>query len=77
MKILHILREMDERVFNIIKGMEGDNIILFIHDAVYHNNPDSLYCKDDIEARGLNRKNIIDYNGIVNLIFEVDKVINW
>jgi hypothetical protein len=77
MKILHVLRKKDERVLNIIKDMGEDNIILFIHDAVYYDDPNGLYCKKDVEARGLNRKNVIDYDGIVKLIFEANKVINW
>ena len=56
--------------------------LLFIHDAVLGDLSSDfakIYVLDaDIQARGLNvEAETVDYNGMVQLLFEYDKVVSW
>ncbi len=55
---------------------------MFIHDAVLGDlSPDfaKVYVLDaDVQARNLNvEAETVDYNGMVQLLFEYDKVVSW
>lgn len=84
-KILHIIKDMNDHVsIDIAKKQADTNEIglLFIHDAVLGDlSPDfaKVYVLDaDVQARNLNvEAETVDYNGMVQLLFEYDKVVSW
>jgi len=81
MKILHIIRNPnDVTPLEIAKAQSKDNevAILLMHDAVYAT-PDLLTfaCKKDAEARGVAGHDCVDYERIVEMLFEYDTVISW
>ena len=58
----------------------GDEVkVLLMQDAVLSCKGDqmSFCCKEDAEARGVGCGNQVDYDGIVKMIFEADRVMNW
>ncbi len=81
MKILHIIRNPNETTpLEIAKEQSNDNevAILLLHDAVYAK-PDltAFACAKDAEARGIKRHECVDYDRIVEMLFEYDKVVLW
>lgn len=84
-KILHIIKDMNDHVsIDIAKKQADTNEVglLFIHDAVLGDlSPDfaKVYVLDaDVQARNLNvEAETVDYNGMVQLLFEYDKVVSW
>ncbi|MBW6470253.1 MAG: DsrH/TusB family sulfur metabolism protein [Methanosarcinaceae archaeon] len=84
-KILHIIKDMNDTIpIDIAKKQADENEIglLYIHDAVLGDlSPDfaKVYVLDaDVQARGLNLEaETVDYNGMVHLLFEYDKVVSW
>ena len=84
-KILHIIKDLNEPVaIDIAKKQADTNEIglLFIHDAVLGDLSSDfakVYALDaDIQARNLNvDADIVDYGGMVQLLFEYDKIISW
>ncbi len=86
MKILHILRKPDDKTaIEIAKEQSCGNVvaILLMHDAVFSYVSDlgniKIYAsKRDVEARGAGGGFIqLDYEKIVELIFEYDKIVSW
>lgn len=86
MKILHIIRNPDEATgldFALEQSKEHEVSILFMHDGVYSvrkkmDFPATVFfCKDDLQARGLDTRDALDYDQIVDVIFSHDKVICW
>ncbi len=81
MKILHIIRNPNETIpFEIAKAQSRDNevAILLLHDAVYAK-PDltAFACAKDAEAREVTGHECVDYDRIVEMLFEYDKVVSW
>ncbi len=81
MKILHIIRNPNETTpLEIAKEQSKDNevAILLLHDAVYAK-PDltAFACARDAEARGVKAHECVDYDRIVEMLFEYDKVVSW
>lgn len=84
-KILHIIKDMDDSVpIDIAKKQADTNEVglLFIHDAVLGNlsfDFAKVYALDaDVRARNLNvEAETVDHNGMVQLLFEYDKVVSW
>lgn len=84
-RILHLVRSIeDERVSATAAEQQrlGHEVtLLLMHDAVFaapHFSGTVLACQDDLEARQAEGKHTsVDYDGIVKLIFEYDKVISW
>ena len=67
------------------QGIAQEVAILLIHDAVLTNS-DTLKglkvfaLKDDVEARGVGARcnvPLLDYKGMLGLVFESDRVITW
>ncbi len=84
MKILHILRNLDDEwAISIIQehGKENHVGVLLLHDAVLTGIPfeaETFASHDDVEARGGRCKYpTIDYDGIARMLFEYDRVISW
>ena len=83
MKILHILRRRGDafpmQVVADQKAGGNDVQLLLLQDAVLSCTGDgsSFCCKEDAEARGVSCGSQVDYNQIVNMVFEADSVINW
>ena len=84
MKILHIIKNVNEkRGLEIAKIQSKSNEvgILLIHDGVYaklDKNLKTYACLKDVEARNISvNYELVDYNDIVKLIFEYEKVIVW
>ena len=74
----------DPAPIDIAKKQADTNEIglLFIHDAVLGDLSSDfakVYALDaDIQARNLNvDADIVDYGGMVQLLFEYDKIISW
>jgi sulfur relay protein TusB/DsrH len=63
------------------KARGEDVAVLLIHDAVYSSPQEGVKtyaCADDIRARGIiSDAELVDYEGIVRLIFEHELVICW
>jgi sulfur relay protein TusB/DsrH len=83
MKILHIIRNPDDETpleIARIQSEENEVAVLLLHDAVYAI-PEVQFkvyaCTADAEARGVSRHEIVDYNKIVEMLFEYDKVVSW
>ena len=81
MKILHIIRNPNETTpIDIAKaqGVEHDVALLLLHDAVYLKTGLKAYaCKDDADARGVIMHECVGYDGIVQMLFEYDRVVSW
>ncbi len=80
MKILHILRNPhDVTPIEIAKAQstEHDVAILLMHDAVYATPEITAYaCADDAKVRGVKRHKCVEYDRIVEMLFEYDKVVS-
>ncbi len=81
MKILHIIRNPNETIpLEIAKEQNRDSevAVLLLHDAVYAK-PDltTFACAKDAEARGVKAHECVDYDRIVEMLFEYDKVVSW
>lgn len=85
MRVLHLVRNIgDERAFATAVQQQrlGHEVtLLLLHDAVLSAPPFSgrvLACQDDLRARQLEGKYpTVDYDGIVRMISEHDKVLSW
>ncbi len=81
MKILHIIRNPnDSTPIEIAKAQSRENevALLLLHDAVYMQPELKAYaCKKDAEARGVTGHECVDYDRIVEMLFEYDKVVSW
>ncbi|HLA37502.1 MAG TPA: DsrH/TusB family sulfur metabolism protein [Candidatus Brocadiales bacterium] len=93
MKILHIIRDKGHELALSTALAQATDLtqkvaLLLIHDAVLTRAEtlkglEVFALKDDVEARGvgdvvrLRRMPLLDYNGMLELIFESDKVIAW
>ena len=84
MKILHIIKNPDERkAFEIakIQAKKNEIGILLIQDGVLGNlsfDFAKTYISDaDVKARNLKVEGTIDYDEMIKLIFEYDRVISW
>ena len=84
-KILHIIKDMnDPTPIEIAKKQADENEIglLYIHDAVLGDLSSDfakVYVLDaDVQARDMNLEaETVDYNGMVELLFEYDKIVSW
>ncbi len=85
MKLLHILRSLDDtravETARAQREMGHDVALLLLHDAVLARpafpGPVSA-CADDVSARGGHcAYPTVDYDAIVRLLFEHDRVISW
>lgn len=81
MKILHIIRDPNDSTPLEIAGSqssENEVAILLLHDAVYAS-PElqTFACAADAKARDVTKHECVDYNGIVKMLFEYDKVVSW
>lgn len=85
MKILHIVRDMEEalplQVAGEQQGQGHDVTLLLLHDAVLRRvsfpGP-VIACEDDLAARGVEgRYPAVDYRGIVQAILDHERVISW
>ncbi|HIH44178.1 MAG TPA: hypothetical protein HA257_03590 [Candidatus Methanoperedenaceae archaeon] len=84
MKILHILRNREELPIEIAgeQSREHEVSLLLMHDAVLWN-PDVSGIKvyvslQDVRARGIaSEHEMLDYGGIVGMIFAHERVISW
>lgn len=92
LKILHIIREeghelaLSTALAQATRGGQGvvqEVALLLIHDAVLTNS-DTLKglkvfaLKDDVEARGVRSEYpLLDYKGMLGLVFESDRVVTW
>ncbi len=81
MKILHIIRNPNETIpLEIAKTQSKNNevAILLLHDAVYAKPDLTAYtCAKDAKARGVKEHECVDYDRIVEMLFEYDKVVSW
>ncbi|MGI5835769.1 MAG: hypothetical protein ACOX87_04665 [Chloroflexota bacterium] len=85
MKILHIIRKLDDqRALATARthALEYPTAILLIQDAVLtriDDFPGAIYaCAEDVAARTpIGGYDEMDYDRIVQLLFEYDKVISW
>ena len=85
MKILHLIRNIgDERALDTAETQkrQGHRItLLLLHDAVLDGvryDGEVLACEDDVRARaGRTRFKTVDYDQIVRMIFEHERVISW
>ena len=86
MRILHIIKiKNDILALSMAKeqALGKDVSILLLHDAVLTdkvqlNGSKAFACKDDVLARGVEMPcQLVDYQEIVNLIFDNEKVISW
>lgn len=85
MRILHIVREVeDSRALDVAqKQQESGHVatLLLLHDAVLSDvqfEGQLLACEADALARSKEeRYKTIDYDEIVKMIFDYDKVISW
>ncbi len=81
MKILHIIRNPNDATpIEIAKAQSKDNevVVLLMHDAVYTSPELKVYaCAADAEARDATVHERVDYDRIVEMLFEYDKVVSW
>lgn len=86
MRILHMIKNKHDTIaFMIAKKQASTNdvSILLLHDAILVdrsqlNGLKVFACKDDVLARGIKTQcQLVDYPGIVNLIFDNERVISW
>ena len=76
MKTLHVLRNPNDKEAQGIIADDENSSTLLIQDGVYAETEKAHKCKDDLDARGLSGDGL-EYNEIVKLIAEHDKVIVW
>jgi len=91
-KILHILKEPHsplalEMIKEETKNPQQEILILLIQEAVrktvaQNNSLKIFILKEDLEERGLtappdSNYTCINYQGMVDLIYQVDKVVTW
>ena len=87
MKVLHIIRNSDDPLARRMIGQLADGgadgaeqTLLLIQDGVYMR-PEGLRvlaCADDVRARGVETDaELVEYQRIVDMVFEYDKVITW
>ena len=87
MKILHVFRHKnDPYPLEIARlqaaGGEHQVSVVLLQDAVLDPPRDSslrvMACREDAEARGVDPGvPLVDYEEIVDRIFEADRVVNW
>ena len=81
MKILHIIRNPNDTTPIEIaeaQSAEHDVMMLLLHDAVYLKTGLKTYaCKADAEARGVTEHECVEYDRIVKMLFEYDRVVSW
>ena len=85
MKILHIIRHMgDSRALDTARAhqRQGHQVtLLLMQDAVLSRvrfAGEVVACQEDVSARtGRTRLSTVDYDGIVRMVFEHDRVISW
>jgi sulfur relay protein TusB/DsrH len=86
MKVLHVVRNNDDalarRLTETIARLDGvEQALLFIQDGVYSKstmNLPAFACAEDVRARGLETNlELVDYDRIVEMIFDFDRVITW
>ncbi|MCX9015086.1 MAG: hypothetical protein OIN89_09915 [Candidatus Methanoperedens sp.] len=81
MKILHIIRNPNDTTpFEIAKAQcsKHEVAVLLLHDAVYAKPDLSAFASsDDAKARGVTGHEMVDYDRIVAMLFEYDKVVSW
>ena len=84
MKILHLVRQIvDERALRTAVGQSAQHAVtvLLLQDAVLTplDFPGQVYaCREDVEARGArSATEAVDYDRMVQMIFEHDKVVSW
>ncbi len=89
MKILHIIKDKSHELAlataraQSLTGGAQKVAMLFIHDGVLTQADalgglEAFALKDDVEARGVTVSYpLVDYQGMLRLIFESDKVITW
>ena len=85
-KILHIVRNLeDQRAMSTVQAhvaAGNDVTVLLMHDAVLGcvrpQGCNVLACRDDVQARGgRTDAETLDYQEMVGLVFESDRVITW
>jgi sulfur relay protein TusB/DsrH len=84
-KVLHIIRSNDDslaqRIIDDMRESDGvEQTLLLIQDGVYMNlQGDRIFaCSDDVGARGVKTGvPLVEYDRIVEMTFEHDKVITW
>ena len=88
MKILHIIRDKGHELALSTALAQSTDIsqkvtLLLIHDAVLTRAEtlkglETFALKDDVEARGVKSEYpLLDYKGMLGLVFESDRVITW
>ena len=85
MKVLHLIRNSDDRlpeqIRRAIERIDGvEQTLVLIQDGVYAVPPSvSAYaCAEDVRARGVQTDlELVDYEHIVRMIFEHDRVFTW
>jgi len=85
MKVLHVLRSNDDRVAQqmieeIGRVPDTEQTLLLMQDGVYirREGPRVFACADDVEARGVSTvASLVDYDRIVDMILESDRVMTW
>jgi sulfur relay protein TusB/DsrH len=85
MKVLHVIRNNDDllarRIIEEIQNLDHpDQALLLIQDGVYARpgNLRTFACAEDVRARGVETDlELVDYDRIVEMVFEYDKVITW
>lgn len=85
MKVLHIIRSKDDQLAQRFIDQIGhlddsEQTLLLIQDGVYMmpKGPRVLVCAEDVLARGIETDvELVDYDRIVEMVFEADKVITW
>lgn len=84
MKILHIIREMDDRrALETARDHAGENdvTVVLLQDAVLSKVPwegDIYACREDVEARGgAPKAKEVEYRELIRMIFGHDRVIMW
>jgi len=84
MKILHIIREInDKRAVETARAQAAshDVTVLLLQDAVLSRFPwegEIVACREDLEARG-GRPGVreVEYRDIIRMIFGHDRVVMW
>lgn len=85
MKILHIIRDNDDRlarhvIEEIRRTDSSKQTLLMIQDGVYvrPTDQDMYACADDVRSRGIETDlPLVEYDQIIDMIFEHEKVITW
>ncbi|MEK7822054.1 MAG: DsrH/TusB family sulfur metabolism protein [Planctomycetota bacterium] len=88
MKILHIIRDKGHELALSTALAQSTDIsqkvtLLLIHDAVLTRAEtlkglETFALKDDVEARGVKSEYpLLDYKGMLGLVFESDRVVTW